>query len=180
MQTIIILLRGINVGGKNKLNMAELKAILQTLNFHNIQTYIQSGNVVCQTNETNLTLLSAQLKTAIGTQFEFEPDILMLTKEKLLGSLSNNPYPEAEAEPKTLHLFFLSSPAAQADIGKLTTLKKESERFTLTEEVFYLHTPEGIGRSKLAAQAEKALGVPITARNWRTCLKLKEMAEATN
>lgn len=177
MQTIIILLRGINVGGKNKLKMAELKVILQGLNFHNIQTYIQSGNVVCQVNETNLTLLTKQVKTTLGTHVGFEPAILLLTKNQFLEGLSNNPYPKAEAEPKTLHLFFLSSPASQADIGKLTILKKESERFTLTEQVFYLHAPEGIGRSKLAAQAEKALDVPVTARNWRTCLKLKEMLE---
>ncbi len=93
--------------------------------------------------------------------------------------MESNPFPEAEAEPKTLHLFFLASAPEAADIESLTEAKSPSERFHLTDHVFYLHAPDGIGRSKLAANAEKYLGVAITARNWRTVQKLREMAEAT-
>jgi uncharacterized protein (DUF1697 family) len=91
--------------------------------------------------------------------------------------MANNPFPEAEAEPSTLHLGFLASTPKSPDLKKLASIKTETERFQLIEDVFYLHAPEGVGRSKLAASSEKLLGVSMTDRNWRTVCKLREMAE---
>ncbi len=84
--------------------------------------------------------------------------------------------PEAVIDPSSLHLEFLASPPKSPDLKKLASLRKESERFHLTQGVFYLHAPEGVGRSKLAASSEKLLGVPMTDRNWRTVCKVMEMA----
>ena len=96
-----------------------------------------------------------------------------------MNAIESNPFPEAEAEPKTLHLFFLSSAASAADVVSISERKSRSERYQLTDRVFYLHAPDGIGRSKLAANVEKLLGVTVTARNWRTVQKLRKMAEAS-
>ena len=87
------------------------------------------------------------------------------------------PVPDtAAAAPATLHLGFLDAPPPQPDLAKLARLRQASERFQLLDRVFYLHAPEGVGRSKLAAGAEKALGVPMTDRNWRTVEKIWALA----
>ena len=108
----------------------------------------------------------------------FEPHVHILTIEALAKVIAENPFPEAVIDPSSLHLGFLSSPPKSTDLKKLSSLKKESERFYLTENVFYLHAPEGVGRSKLAASSEKILGVSMTDRNWRTVCKVMEMAGA--
>ena len=178
MQTCVALLRGINVGGKNRLPMKELRELLTHAGLNNVQTYIQSGNVIFQTDKTDLVVLTLKVQEVISENFGFKPAVFLLWANNFLTGIENNPYPEAEEEPKTLHLFFLSAPPTQADIKKLNELKKETERFTLKDNVFYLHAPEGIGRSILASRAESALGVPVTARNWRTCQKIKALIEA--
>ena len=88
-----------------------------------------------------------------------------------------NPFPEAESEPKTLHVHFLASMPKNPDFAILESIKSERERFVLKDGVLYLHAPDGIGRSKLAANAEKLLGVPATSRNWRTVRKIIDMAK---
>jgi uncharacterized protein (DUF1697 family) len=88
-----------------------------------------------------------------------------------------NPYPEADEEPKSVHLYFLAGDPAEADIAGLEAVRAPAERFHLEGGVFYLHAPDGVGRSKLAAKAERLLGVSATARNWRTVTKLREMVE---
>jgi len=92
-------------------------------------------------------------------------------------AMASNPFPAAESEPKTLHLYFLASAPQNPDLKMLDSLKKADEQFKLIDNVFYLHTPDGIGRSKLAERAEKALGVAATARNWRTVSKIMAMAK---
>jgi uncharacterized protein (DUF1697 family) len=92
-------------------------------------------------------------------------------------AVASNPFPEAESEPKTLHVYFLASMPKNLDLGALESIKSDRERFALEDRVFYLYAPEGIGRSKLAANTEKLLGVAITGRNWRTVRKLMAMVE---
>ena len=89
--------------------------------------------------------------------------------------IRSNPFPEAASEPKSLHFCFLASSPRSPDIDALTAAQTRTERFRLIGQVLYLHTPDGIGRSKLAATVEKALGVTVTARNWRTVDSLREM-----
>ena len=177
MHKWVVLLRGINVGGKNILPMKKLAELLLGLNCKNVQTYIQSGNVLLQHAESNGQLLATKISAQIEQEFAFKPHILLLTQSEFEQAAANNPYPEAQAEPKTLHLFFLAEDATEADLDKLSILKKDSESFVLTERVFYLHAPDGIGRSKLAEKVEKNLGVPTTARNWNTVSKLLSLAK---
>jgi uncharacterized protein (DUF1697 family) len=177
MNTYIALFRGINVGGRNKLRMADLKAVLETLPLQEIQTYIQSGNVVFQTEEADRRGLAIRITEAIQAEFGFSPELLILSKEEFSAALRNNPFPEAEAEPKTLHLYFLANQPQNPDFNTLNRLRADSEGYRLIDKTFYLHAPDGIGRSKLAAQVEKSLGVNATARNWRTASKIAEIAK---
>lgn len=175
MKTFIALLRGINVGGKNILPMKELRSILENLGLENVQTYIQSGNVVFESDKKDLNNLSDSLGRAIKKSHGFEPNVMILSREDFRQAMQQNPFPEAETNPKTLHLSFLKEAPLNPDLIGLDSVKAESENFKLKGKVFYLHAPEGIGRSKLAAKAEKLLGVSATARNWRTVSKIAEM-----
>ncbi len=175
MNTWIALLRGINVGGSNILPMKDLVATLERLGLANVKTYIQSGNAVFQSPETKSSALAEQITAAIFKKHDLKPRVLVLSRKELEQAATNNPFPEAETEPKTLHLFFLAEPPRDPDLKALNTIKSDSERFVLDKKIFYLHAPEGIGRSKLATQAEKHIGVETTARNWRSVVKILEM-----
>jgi uncharacterized protein (DUF1697 family) len=176
MNTYIALFRGINVGGRNSLPMKELVALLEDLGAKKVRTYIQSGNAVFQSTEKNSSQLSKQLAAEIKKHHGFEPYVLLLGLQAINTAIAKNPFPEAEADPSSLHLGFLASTPKNPDLEKLNSLKKASERFHLNDNVFYLHAPEGVGRSRLAASTEKLLGVPMTDRNWRTVCKIRELA----
>jgi uncharacterized protein (DUF1697 family) len=177
MNTYIALFRGINVGGKNRLPMKELVVLLENIGARNIKTYIQSGNAVFQSAEKNLPQLARRLTAEINKHHGFEPFVLILGLDAIEKAMAENPFPEAEANPSTLHLGFLAFTPKSPDLKKLVALKKESERFHLSDSVFYLHAPEGVGQSKLATNSEKLLGAPMTDRNWRTVCKIREMAK---
>jgi uncharacterized protein (DUF1697 family) len=178
MKTYIALFRGINVGGKHALPMKELIAILEGLGAQTIKTYIQSGNAVFASQEQDLLQLSKKIRAEIKQRRGFEPHVLLLELTDLERVMKQNPFPEAETDPKALHVSFLASAPTKANLKALEGLKKESERFELIDTVFYLHAPEGVGRSKLAANAEKLLGAPMTDRNWRTVCALWDIAQA--
>jgi uncharacterized protein (DUF1697 family) len=141
-----------------------------------VRTYIQSGNAIFESTEKNLSYLSKQLSAEINKHRGFEPLVHILTLEALSKAIAGNPFPDATTDPSSLHLGFLSSSPKSPNLEKISALKKDSERFLLAESVFYLHAPEGVGRSKLAANSEKLLGVPMTDRNWKTVCKVMEMA----
>lgn len=155
--------------------MKELVAILEGLGVKKVKTYIQSGNAVFQSTEKDLSQISRKITAEIKNRHGFEPHILLLEFEEIKKAIEGNPFPEAETDPGNLHLGFLAIRPENPDLAKLSLLKKENERFQLTDRVFYLHAPEGVGRSNLAASAEKLLGVPMTDRNWRTVCKIMEM-----
>ena len=177
MTTYICLLRGINVGGNNKLPMKELRTLLEGLGLENVQSYIQSGNVVFQSERTDKATLSQEISAAIEKDHGFAPAILLLDRVEWESAMAANPFPQAVDEPKSLHLFFLEPAPTDPDLAALDEWKKESEAFKLIDKVFYLHAPEGIGRSKLAERFGRGWKIDITARNWRTVCKLKEMVD---
>ena len=176
MKTWVALFRGINVGGNNILPMKELVATLESVGCQDVETYIQSGNTVFRSEETDASLLSNRIRTSIEESHGFEPRVLVLGAEELERVVRSNPFPEAESEPRSLHVYFLASSPERPDLDALEGIKGDRESFVLEEDTFYLHAPDGVGRSKLAANAEKLLGVSATARNWRTAVKLSAMA----
>jgi uncharacterized protein (DUF1697 family) len=138
-------------------------------------TYIQSGNAVFRSAEESRDGLRKQIQDAVELQFNFRPALLLLSASDFGVAMVNNPFPQAADSPKTLHFFFLDSPPAAPDLDTIGKLAGNSETFALVDRVFYLHAPEGIGRSKLAASVERKLGVTATARNLNTIARLSAM-----
>jgi len=177
MKPYIALFRGINVGGHSKLSMADLVGILEGLGAQNVRTYIQSGNAVFQYKEVDTTEFAKAISLEVNKKCGFAPKVLLLTAEDLDRAMDENPFPEPEGVASTLHLGFMAAEPENVDLEKLTSLKVESEHYCLTPNVFYLYAPDGVGKSRLAAEAEKIIGVDMTDRNWNTVCKLKEMVE---
>lgn len=157
--------------------MRDLVAVLENLGAKNIKTYIQSGNAIFQSSEKNISKIANTIGIEIERRFGFSPRIVVLELAEVEKVIVNNPFKEAEVLPDTLHVGFLAALPVNPDLSKLESLKKPSERFCLIGKIFYLHAPEGFGRSKLAAISERLIGIPMTYRNWRTISKIREMAQ---
>ena len=181
----VALLRGVNVGGRNRLSMADLRAVVTSLGHTDVVTYIQSGNVVFSSTETNATALAAALEQAIAQTLDVHPSVVVVSSKDLARIVAGNPYPD-EKNPKCLHVVFspgTRGPAERAAVA--TALERAREKgspdeATIVGRTLYLRTPDGLGRSELAAQLGRANG-PLAApsatiRNWATVLKLLELS----
>jgi uncharacterized protein (DUF1697 family) len=157
--------------------MSELTAILEYLGCTRVRTHIQSGNAVFRSGQEDLSDLSRKISTEISDRRGFKPFLKVLELEEVEKVLDEYPFGEPGTDPKTLHIGFLASPPVNPDLRTLGNLKTDSEEFLLKGNVFYLHSPEGVGRSKLSAKAEKVLGVAMTERNVRTVRKVRDMAK---
>ncbi len=177
MKTWIILLRGINVGGNNLIKMGDLRALLTKAGYENVRTYIQSGNVAFEYEGEDIDEICEHVTQTIYESHGFAPKTMALSYDTVVNIIAGNPYKDAEATPKNLHVFFLKTPAIDAEIEALEALKTENESFTITDEAAYLHLPDGVWKSKLSSKLEKHLGVPATARNWRTVGKILTLAD---
>jgi uncharacterized protein (DUF1697 family) len=176
--TYVALLRGINVGGKHKLPMRDLKTLLEQCGCVDVRTYIQSGNVILTSTSTDPAALEKRITAAISKRHGFAPRVYLLTCAELEKAAAANPFPQAAGNPTSLHLFFLDAPPKNPDLESLEALKAGGEDFALKGKVFYLYAPEGIGRSKLAERAGRLLGIEsATARNWRTVTTLLDMSK---
>lgn len=158
--------------------MAELVTTLESVGCRSVRTYIQSGNVVFESSLKSKRHLAKQLGDAIETQFSFRPHVLLLTEEDFRSSVANNPFTDAIPKPKSLHFFFLESQPASPDLDAIAELVNSTERYQLIDSVFYLHAPDGFGKSKLAKGAERKIGVATTARNYSTVHQLLTILEA--
>jgi uncharacterized protein (DUF1697 family) len=177
MKTCVALFRGINVGGNHMLPMKELKALLERHGCADVQTYIQSGNAIFRSANADNEALASRLTAAVLKSHGFEPRVLLLSCNELEKAVAGNPFPQAAANPKSLHLFFLADVPRKPDLKALESLKAPTEQFALKGRVFYLYTPSGFGPSKVAERVERVLGVAATARNWRTVTTLLGMAK---
>jgi len=172
MTTWIALLRGINVGGHRKLPMKELIEIADHIGGQHPETYIQSGNLALVAARDPRDALADEIERRKG----FRPQVVALPLPDFLSALESNPFPEAVAEPKTLHLFFLSGPPAPEASTRLEQRKSDAESFVLTPSVLYLHTPKLLTSSKIAPAVERLLGTSATARNWRSATRILALA----
>jgi uncharacterized protein (DUF1697 family) len=179
VKTWVALLRGINVVGRRKLLMKDLAAIFERGGFRSVRTYIQSGNVVFRASRGTARSLAAEIGALILKRAGFGPHVLVLSRRELAAAIRSNPFPEADRDHKSLHLFFLSARPLHPDLDSLARLKRGREGFALDGKVFYLYTPHGFAQSALHDRVERLLGVPATARNWRTANELLSMTAAT-
>jgi uncharacterized protein (DUF1697 family) len=188
MASHVALLRGINVGGRNKVPMAELREVVTSLGHTGVTTYIQSGNVLFTTTGGDAGQLASSLEAAITGSFGIESSVVVLSRDDLAGILDRNPYPE-EPNPKLVHVVFLN---AELPADLLDRIKKaesasaaKGSRDTVTSigPALYLHTPDGFGTSELSQALFRIIGPPgkagvaATARNWATASKLLSLCE---
>lgn len=182
MTIYIALLRGINVGGHNKIKMADLRKMLEHMGLARVQTYIQSGNVLFESAESKETL-RVQMEQGILETFGFSISVILRTSEEIEGIVRNCPFSEetirqAEeaSEFESLYVAMLPEAPAAEDIEKLRLYVNEKETFEVIGEEVYLLFKESVRNSKLAVQLTK-LGVPMTMRNWKTMNKLVQLSQ---
>ncbi|WP_428266034.1 DUF1697 domain-containing protein [Haliangium sp.] len=176
---LIALLRGINVGGHKKVPMAELRALATDLGFADVATYIQSGNLVFSTDLAPESAESA-LEAAIADHFGFSADVVVRTGAQWRRYASGSPFPDAERErPKLLHLGLPKRAAAPTAAETLLRYAAPNERIEVEADALWIDFASGAARSKLSpAVLNRALGSPVTMRNWRTVHKLVELLDA--
>jgi uncharacterized protein (DUF1697 family) len=179
MSVIICLLKGVNVGGHNKLPMEALRALCKSLELRAPQTYVQSGNVVFHTRESNLARLAQCIEDAIEKRFRFRPAVLLRTSADLKQAVKRNPFTtHAATEPGKLMVLFLADDPGKSAKEILAKVPRGPEELHLHGRELYIFFPEGAGRSKLPwATLDKLLGTRGTGRNWNTVTRLLEMAD---
>jgi len=173
----IALLRGINVGGNNKIKMIELKNMFELLEFKNVKTYIQSGNVVFDYDPIDTTKLATQIEQKISETFGFLVKIIIRTEEELKNIINNNPFVnEPGIELDKLYVILMFDIQGPDVISFLDLKKEENERFIIISREVYLYCPNGYGRTKLNNNMfEKKLKTFATTRNWKTINKIARM-----
>ena len=175
MRTYISLLRGINVSGQKKINMEELKKLYESLGFKNVQTYIQSGNVIFEGSDTDVSRLINKIEGKIKNSFGFDVKILIRTKNEMQKLIENTPF--NKKDPSKLQVTFLSDSPVQLPLDEINNAKDNSEEVSISGKEIYLFYPNGYGRSKLSNNFfERKLKLSATTRNWKTVNKLLELA----
>ncbi|MEM9795595.1 MAG: DUF1697 domain-containing protein [Pseudomonadota bacterium] len=170
-----VLLRAVNVGGHGKIAMAELRDTLIAAGFGAVRTHIQSGNVVLDDPQGGVDL-SERIHAALAERFGAAPEIIVLTPQELGTVLAACPF--TDADPARV-LALLHGGNAAPDAVRLHRLATATERWAAAERALWLHCPDGFGRSKLAAGAERAMGVAATGRNLRTLRALFDLVTET-
>ncbi len=179
MPVMISMLRGVNVGGHNKIKMDELRALYEFLKFENPRTYVQSGNVIFRTKEKNSPALAKKIQNAIERKFGFRPEVIVRTTEELRSAIAASPFASRRnLEPgKILVTFLASEPGPDAPVT-LLSLKAHPEELHLKGRELYIYFPDGAGKSKLPwSKVEKLFQTTGTARNWNSVTKMLAMAE---
>ncbi|MDP4143408.1 MAG: DUF1697 domain-containing protein [Bacillota bacterium] len=182
MTIYIALLRGINVGGKNKIKMADLKKMFEDLGLSEVKTYIQSGNVIFKSNETEEALRN-KIEQGIETVFGFSIAVILITAEELENIIQNCPFSkeevaaaEAASDSECLYVSLLLQPPSQENIDRLSTYKSDHDIYHVEGRQVYLLFSNSIRNSKLANNLQK-LDVPSTVRNWKTINKLSQLVK---
>lgn len=175
--TYVALLRGINLGARNKVAMPALRTLVESLGHEDVQTYIQSGNVVFRSAAAKKDL-AADLEAAIAGEFGVKAAVVLRTRAEVEKAVAGNPFVAAGADENALHVVFLGSPPTKAAAKTLDPDRSPPNEFALRGAEVYLHCPNGFGRSKLSVDwFERKLGGPATIRNWRTVTTLAELCK---
>ena len=172
----IALLRGINLGSRNRVSMPELRSALEEAGYEDVQTLVQSGNVVFTSSKKPATLEREIAKVVSGLGVDCA--VVVRTRDELAGAIERNPIPEGVENPKLFQVtFFSGEPSAEA-VEQLLEQDFGDERVEVVGREAYAWHPNGIQKSKLAREVGKRLRDEGTARNWNTVTKLLEMADA--
>jgi uncharacterized protein (DUF1697 family) len=173
----IVLLRGVNLGARNRLAMAPLRELLSTAGYVDVRTYLQSGNVVLSSDSTP-DELARECELQIARAFGLQIDVLVRTREELAAVVEHNPLGGVAVDPKLHQVIFLERKLNAESSRALVALARAPERLVVMDRELYAWHPNGIARSPLARRlAARGLGVSATARNWTTVTKLLAIAE---
>jgi uncharacterized protein (DUF1697 family) len=191
MASHVALLRGINVGGRNKVPMADLREVVTLLGHTGVSTYIQSGNVLFSTPDTDNAKLAAALESAIENRFGIWSSVVVLSRDELAQVLAANPYPD-EPNPRMVHVVFLSAEPPGELLTRISAAesavaaKGSRDTVQAAGQTLFVHTPDGFGTSELAQTLFKLIsppakdkkhGLAATARNLATATKLLSLCE---
>jgi uncharacterized protein (DUF1697 family) len=183
MPTYLALLRGINLGGRNKVAMADLRQLAESLGHTDVATYIQSGNLIFTSPETDAAALADALEQGIAEQLGVQSAVVLVSRDELARAVADNPFPD-EPDPRRVHAVFRRDDRSPEALAAIDALQQKSRDAGSADEVvvigrtLFLHTPDGFGRSDLAGKLfsskTQAAG---TARNWATVTKLMTMLD---
>jgi uncharacterized protein (DUF1697 family) len=177
MTRFVVLLRAVNVGGRNMVPMARLRELADRLGYTDVATYLQSGNLVVTAETTKAAEVEAAVADAIRSDLGVDVAVMVRSSAELAAVVADNPFPDMAGDPKLLHVDFLASKPPAAKVKGLDRDEFDPERFEFGDRCMYQWFPDGVGRSKMAAAPwERRLGVRGTRRNWRTVTALLEMA----
>jgi uncharacterized protein (DUF1697 family) len=166
----VALLRGINVGGRNPVPMADLRAVFETLGHTEVTTFIQSGNVIFTTAGP---VTAKSLEVAIADRFDINASVVLRTPRELERIVEANPF--AGADIAKLHVGFMPRKPPAGAVSKLDAERFRPEELAIRGRELYFHLPDGMGRSRLPAYVDRRLEIPTTVRNWNTVTKLLEL-----
>ena len=178
MAILISMLRGINVGGHNKIKMEELRKVYESLGFQNITTYVQSGNVLFTSNENKIEKIAESIEQQIKNTFAFSVSVIIRERKDFQNIIQINPFLIGRNEdPVKLYVTFLSKPVPALKIDNLKVPESGNDEFFIMGKEIFLFCPDGYGRTKLSNNFfEKKLNVVATTRNWKSVITLYKMA----
>jgi uncharacterized protein (DUF1697 family) len=170
----LALLRGVNVSGKNLIKMIDLKAVLLKQNFQDVDTYIQSGNLIFSSEIQDRSKIEEIIQSCIFEQFKLTVPVIVLTSYELNQIITKHPFQsDPNSAPSLYYITFFNQAVDYLNLKKLENRLSEGESIFLTPNCLYLHCPNGYGNTKLSNHwIENKLGVVATSRNWNTCLTL--------
>ncbi|MFA9388730.1 MAG: DUF1697 domain-containing protein [Prolixibacteraceae bacterium] len=179
MITYLSLLRGINVSGQKSIKMGDLKVLYEKLGFSKTQTYIQSGNVIFQ-SEQDVMQLVTKIEQAIPLQYGFDVAVQVIPASELVLAARDNPFlKEPLVDHATLHLTFLATKPSDSMLSNLATDPRFVDEYRVLGSLIYLKCPNGYGKTKFTnAYFESKLKVKATTRNWKTVLKVIELTQS--
>jgi uncharacterized protein (DUF1697 family) len=179
MTVIISMLRGVNVGGHHKIKMDALRKLYATLGFRDVETYIQSGNVIFRTDGGSPAALPARIETAIEKKFGFRPSVIVRSASELRKVISGNPFArKRDVEPSRLAVIFLASAPGADTRDQIHALNGGPEELRVEGRELYIYFSNGMARPKISpAQIDRILKIPGTGRNLNTVRKVLEIAE---
>jgi uncharacterized protein (DUF1697 family) len=167
----VALLRGINVGGRGRVPMQELRELFESFGFENVRTHIQSGNVVFRASAMPSTSI---LESALSDRFHIRSPVVVRTSSELSKVIRNDPF--GDVDRAYLHVGFMAHAISDAEVAALDVERFVPEQIAVAGTEVYFCLPGGMGNSKLAAYLNRRVGDSMTVRNWKTVTTLAELA----
>ena len=174
----VVMLRGINVGGRKSIRMENLRASFEALRFRNVRTYVQSGNVIFDSTSVSENELMKKIGEKILRDYGFPVGLIVRSAVQMRKVVRENPFLKGQVvDPSKLHVTFLSNLATKKSLEKMERLNGAPDQYRILGHEVYLYCPGGYGRTKLSNNAiEKALSVEATTRNWNTANTLARIS----